>query len=153
MHPKLLGHPTDLPRFGALALQRAGHASPVQAEVDHAGVAATANIEWLAQELAQLEVLDGNSVTENGAEAVALVYVSARAGWVMKRRLQQKEHADWLLQNDKGWLALEVSGTAEGDPFARMKEKKQQIGQCSLAAERLAVVVAFDRPTIVADSP
>jgi hypothetical protein len=71
----------------------------------------------------------------------------------MKRRLQQKEHADWLLQNDKGWLALEVSGTAEGEPSTRLKEKKQQVGRCSLAAERLAVVVAFNRPTILAATP
>jgi hypothetical protein len=125
MHPKLRGHSVDLSKLGALSLQRAGHTSPIQAGVDHAGEAATADIEWLAQELAQLEVLDGNRVTEEGAEAVALAYASSWGGWVVKRRLQRTEWADWLLQNDKGWLALEVSGTAEGNPLSRLKEKKQ----------------------------
>ena len=38
MHPKLLGHPTDYARFGALALQRARHSSPVKADVEHEGL-------------------------------------------------------------------------------------------------------------------
>jgi hypothetical protein len=153
MHPKLLGYPTDLSRLGALALQRAGHASPVDAGVDHEGQAANAEIEWLVQELALLEVLDSKRVTEDGAEAVALAYASSWKGWVVKRRLQARERADWLLHNEGAWLALEVSGTAEGDPFARLKEKKQQVAQCSLPAERLAIVVAFDGPSILADRP
>jgi hypothetical protein len=71
----------------------------------------------------------------------------------VKRRLQQTEGADWLLSKERRWLALEVSGTAAGDPFARLEDKKRQvIGRCSLGAERLAVVVAFDGPSIVAGS-
>ena len=47
MHPKLLGHPTDYARFGALALQRSMHSSPV-ADVEHEGfVGLEAEIEWL----------------------------------------------------------------------------------------------------------
>lgn len=154
MHPKLLGYPADLlAKLGALALQRAGHSSPVQTGVDHGGRAATVEIEWLMQELALLEVLDGNRVTEDGAEAVALAYANSSAGWVVKRRLQARERADWLLSNERGWLVLEVSGTAEGDPFTRLKEKKQQVARCLLPAERLAIVVAFDKPSITADSP
>ena len=153
MHPKLHGYPTDLHRLGALALQRAGHAPPVQAGVDHEGREATAEIEWLVQELALLEVLDGNRVTEDGAEAVALAYAGSSAGWVVKRRLQPWERADWLLHNQGGWLALEVSGTAEGDPAIRLKEKTQQVARCSLPAERLAIVVSFDTPSILAGSP
>lgn len=152
MHPTLRGHPTDLSRYGALALQRAGHASPVRAGVDHGGVKSSAEIEWLFQETVLLQVLDGNRVTEDGAEAVALVYANTRAGWVVKRRLQRRERADWLLVNQGRWLALEVSGTADGDPFARLQEKKQQVALCSLPAERLAVVVAFDSPSIAAES-
>jgi hypothetical protein len=153
MHPKLRGHPADLSRLGALALQRAGHASPAQAAVNHEGRTTNAEIEWLVQEMAILEVLDSKRVTEDGAEAVALAYVSSWKSWVVKRRLQAGEKADWLLQNDGGWLALEVSGTAEGDPFVRLEEKKQQVAQCSLPAERLAVVVGFDGPSILADRP
>ena len=151
MHPKLRGDPTDLSKLGALALQRAGHVSPVQAGIDHGGLEASADIEWLSQDLTLLEVLDGNRVTEDGAESVALVYVNTTEGWVVKRRLQRWERADWLLRNERGWLALEVSGMAEGDPFARLKDKQLQVALCSLPAERLAIVVAFDRPSIVAD--
>jgi hypothetical protein len=153
MHPKLRGYPTDLPKLGALALQRAGHTAPVQADVDHSGRAGTAEVEWLVQELALLELLDGKRVTEDGAEAVALAYASNLEGWMVKRRLQQWEKADWLLRNEERWLALEVSGTAEGNPGARLKEKTHQVAQCSLPVERLAIVVAFDRPAILADSP
>jgi hypothetical protein len=152
MHPKLQGDPTDLSKFGALALQRAGHVSPVQAGIDHSGLEASADIEWLSQDLALLEVLDGNRVTEDGAESVALVYVNTTEGWVVKRRLQRWERADWLLRNERGWLALEVSGMAAGDPFVRLKDKKLQVALCSLPAERLAIVVAFARPSIVAGS-
>jgi hypothetical protein len=153
MHPKLLGHPTDYPRVGALALQRAGHTSPVQTSIDHTGSDVSAELEWLVQELALLEVLDGKRVTEDGAEAVALAYAGVSAGWAVKRRLQVWERADWLLHREGAWLALEVSGTAEGDPVARLKEKKQQVALCSLPAERLAIVVAFEKPSILADSP
>jgi hypothetical protein len=69
---------------------------------------------------------------------------------VVKRRLQRRESADWLLRSDAGWLALEVSGTASGNPIARLEEKKLQVARCSLPADRLAIVVAFDRPSIVA---
>ena len=48
--------------------------------------------------------------------------------------------------------ALEVSGTASGDPWVRLKLKKQQLGQCTLPAELLAIVVAFDKPLILAAS-
>jgi hypothetical protein len=142
----------DLVKFGALALQRAGHASPVRTETYHDGIEAPAEIEWLSQDLTRLEMLDSNRVTEYGAEAVALTYANSKAGWVVKRRLQPWESADWLMQNEVGWLAMEVSGTIEGDPVARLKQKKHQVGRCSLAAYRMAIVVAFDRPLIMAGS-
>ena len=154
IHSKLMGDPTDLPRFGALAFQRSGHTSPVLAETDHDGRESTAEIVWLSQNLTVLEVLDGNRVTEYGAEAVALAYVNAKAGWVVKRKLRRGESADWLLRNQVGWLALEVSGTIAGDAFIRLEDKKQQVAGCTLPAdERLAIVVSFDIPLIVAGSP
>lgn len=152
-HPVLRGHPTDLAKCGGLALQRSGHASPVVARVDHDGVAATAEIEWLSQGMSVLEVLDSNRVTEDGAEAVAIAYANSKAGWVVKRRLQRGEFADWLLRSEAGWLALEVSGTISGEPLARLEQEKRQIARCALPAGRLAVVVAFDRPLIVAGCP
>lgn len=153
MHPKLLGHPTDYSRFGALALQRAGHVSPVPAAIVHDGIETAAEIAWLPQNFTERAVLDENRITEEGAEAVALVYVGYNFGWVVKRRFQRGESADWLLHNDGRWLALEVSGTAVGDPFARLENKIRQVAHCTLATqERLAVVVAFDGPLIVAGS-
>lgn len=152
IHPALRGYPIDLFKSGGLALQRAGHTSPVQTGIDHNGLESTAEIEWLSQVLKLLEVLDSNRVTEDGAEAVALAYANSKAGWVVKRRLQRGESADWLLHNETGWLALEVSGMIAGDTHARLKEKMQQVSRCSLPADRLAVVVAFDRPLIMAAS-
>ncbi len=146
-HPKLLGHPTDYARFGALALQRAGHSSPVKMEVEHEGFGGVeAQIDWLPQSLDLLGVADPKRITEDGAEAVALCYV--------KGRLRQGEFADWLLVQHgggKGSLALEISGTAEGDVRERLVEKRQQVGRCTLPVdERWAVVVGFTAPAIAA---
>ena len=152
-HPVLRGHPTDLGKCGGLALQRSGHASPVVAGGDHDGVTAVAEIEWLSQGLSDLEVLDSNRVTEDGAEVVAIAYANSKAGWVVKPRLQRGEFADWLLRSEAGWLALEVSGTISGEPLARLEQKKQQVARCALLASRLAIVVVFDRPLIVAGAP
>jgi len=135
-----------------LALQRAGHTSPVSADVNDDGAKAKAEIEWLLQALILLDVLDANRITEDGAEAVALAYVNAKAGWVVKRRLQRGEHADWLMTKPNAWLALEVSGIMSGDSKSRLKEKKKQVRRCSLPVERSAVVVAFDAPLILAAS-
>jgi hypothetical protein len=109
-------------------------------------------IEWLPEDPGVLKALDRNRVTEDGAEAVALTYVNAKAGWVVKRRLQQGDHADWLMENEAGSMAVEVSGTASGDPLGRLGEKKRQVAECSLPVYRLAVVVGFERPSILAGS-
>jgi len=151
-HPLLRGFPNDLPRCGALALQRSGHSSPTQTEVRHDGSELTAEMEWIPQSLAFLEVIDSNRLTEDGAEAIAITYANSKDGWVLKRRLQRGESADWLMQNASGWLALEVSGMAAGDPGPRLKEKQQQVADCSLPVERLAIVVQFDQPLIMAGS-
>jgi hypothetical protein len=152
IHSALRGHPTDFSKSGGLALQRSGHTSPVPVELDDDGLKASAEIEWLSQTLALLDVLDNNRLTEDGAEAVAITYANSKAGWVVKRRLQRGEFADWLLRNETGWLALEVSGTIAGDAFARLKEEQRQVARCSLPAERLDIVVMFDAPLIVAGS-
>ncbi len=152
IHPPLRGHPMDLSKCGGLALQRAGHTSPVLTGIDHDGQETSAEIEWLTQGLTLLDVLDSHRVTEDGAEAVALTYANFKAGWVVKRRLQRGESADWLLRNEAGWLALEVSGMIAGDPLARLKQKQHQVSRCSLPVDRLAIVISFDRPLIMASS-
>jgi hypothetical protein len=152
MHTKLERHPTNLGKIGALALEREQHSTPTKAVVDHDGSKGFAMIEWLPPPRVRtlLKQLDANRVTEDGAEAVALAYVHARAGWVVKRRLQREECADWLLEKEGARMAIEVAGTRKGDPFARLKAKQRQISGCVLPADRLAIVVAFDTPSIVA---
>lgn len=152
-HPKLRGHPTDYARCGALALLRAGHISPVSANIEDGGQKTVTKIEWEGEALSVLETVDSHRLTEDGAEAVALAYVHRKAAWVVKRRLQRGERADWLLGNGTGWMAIEVSGTITASPQSRLAEKKQQLSHCSLPAERLAVVVAFHCPTILAGTP
>ncbi len=56
------------------------------------------------------------------------------------------------MQNKVGSMAVEVSGTATGDPLARLEVKKRQVAGCSLPVERLAVVAAFAKPSIMAGS-
>jgi hypothetical protein len=141
------------PDVAGLALQRAGHVSPVNADIDHDGLVSMSEIEWLLQDASVLSFLDSKRVTEDGAEAVAISYVRAKGGWIAKRKLQQGESADWLLQSKLGWLALEISGTASGDSFGRLREKKEQVARCTLPVEKLAVVVAFDGPSILAGRP
>ena len=87
VHAALRGHPVEHSRYGGLALQRAGHASPATANVNDDDARASAEIEWTPESLILLDVLDANRITEEGAEAVALVYLNAKAGWVVKRRL------------------------------------------------------------------
>lgn len=103
-HPLLKGHLVDLYKSGALAFERASHISPVRAEVDHDGLAATVEIEWVSNNVMDLDVSDAHRLTEDGAEAVALAYIYAKSGWVVKRRLQRGESADWLLKNGAAWL-------------------------------------------------
>ena len=154
IHPILRGHPIEFTKCGGVALQRAGHTSPVDAGIEHDGIAGRTEIEWVVEDLTPLIVLDEQRVTEDGAEAIALVYVSSNAGWKVKRRLQRGESADWLLWKEGGWLALEISGTTTGNPHTRLEEKKRQVGRCLLAVDnRLAVVVAFQEPIILAARP
>lgn len=153
VHPMLRAYPIDLTKFGGLALERSGHSSPVETKLIHDDVAGSASIEWPIQDETHLIAVDTNRVTEEGAEAVALSYVHSHSGHVVSRRLQRGESADWLLHGATGWLALEVSGTTSGNAEERLQQKRQQAARCSLPAERLAVVVRFVEPRLVAAHP
>lgn len=152
VHVALRGHPIDYPRSGALALARAGHSSPVQTMTEHDGRSNHAEIEWLEYDPAILGAVDEHRLTEDGAEAVALAYTHAIGRWLVKRRLRRGEYADWLLQFDGRSLALEVSGTATEDAHGRLREKKEQVARCTLPATRMAVVVGFVGPMILAET-
>jgi hypothetical protein len=150
VHIKLRGHPIDYPRSGGLALARAGHSSPVDAATEHDGLSGHARIEWQQHDLAIRGAVDEHRLTEDGAEAVALAYTHAVGRWLVKRRLRRGEYADWLLQTDDQSLALEISGTTTEDGRGRLKEKREQVARCTLPASRMAVVVAFIQPMILA---
>ena len=150
IHAALRGHPTDYPRIGALALEREGHTSPVRTETEHDGQRNETEIEWLAPDSTILGVIDPHRITEDGAEAVALSYAHGIGRWLVKRRLRRGEYADWLLQAGGQSLALEVSGTTTSDARSRLQEKKEQVVRCTLPVTRMAVVVAFVKPLILA---
>jgi hypothetical protein len=117
----------ELVHRAGLALQRR-HQPGVSftAVVDE--IMTTGTIDWSACSPDDAELLDRHRVTEDGAEAVALSLVHAELGWTVRRRLQRGEHADWLLRDDRrGLVALEISGTDDGDDAARMKEKLLQV--------------------------
>jgi hypothetical protein len=150
VHVTLRGHPIDYPRSGGLALARAGHSSPVDAATEHDGRSGRARVEWLEHDSTILGAVDEHRLTEDGAEAVALAYTHAVGRWLVKRRMRRGEYADWLLQTDGQSLALEISGTMTDDARGRLHEKKKQVARCTLPVSRMAVVVAFVQPMILA---
>src|SRR5689334_20581055 len=112
MHPVLT--PTraaDLAHYAAVGLERHGHVSGAQlaARLDEAEH--DASIGWIAAAADAGVALDQHRVTEEAAEAIALALVRVAFGWVVRRRLQRGESADWLLTDpDRGRVGLEVSG-------------------------------------------
>jgi hypothetical protein len=81
---------------------------------------------------------------------VALALVHASRSWTVLRRLQREEHADWLLRETttRRLVAIEVSGTDEGDGDARLSAKLAQVAQSTAARKRAACVVGFLEPRI-----
>jgi hypothetical protein len=136
----------ELVHRAALALQRR-HRPGVQLTATVDGVVTTGSIAWTACSPTDADQLDRHRVTEDGAEAVALSLVHAERGWTVRRRLQRGEHADWLLRDDRQQLvALEISGTDDGDDAVRMQEKLAQVLRNDDATQRAACVVRFREP-------
>ena len=149
-HPNLSGIDSNYRQSGALAMQRSGHRSPADIRVvsEHDGLASG---EW--EEQPDEDIHDNHRITEDGAEAWALIYANALpSAWTVERRLQRSESADWLLRSGDRYLALEVSGTAGTEAKRRLEEKTAQVGKCTLTGQRMAVVVAFREPSIWAAS-
>lgn len=108
-------------------------------------------LSWEERPAVEALQLDYHRVTEDGAEAVALALVHAARSWVVLRRLQREEHADWLLRETttRRLVALEVSGTDEGDGDARLTAKLLQVAQSTAARRRAACVVGFLEPRVL----
>jgi hypothetical protein len=83
--------------WAALALGRR-HEPGVEAEVTLDAESVVATLVWEKRPAADALQLDYHRVTEDGAEAVALALVHSARSWVVLRRLQREEHADWLLR-------------------------------------------------------
>jgi hypothetical protein len=152
MHPRL---PEDLVLLmtirAALGLQRNGHGSPVAISLDLEPVAASGMLGWPGTELANLDQHDHNRVTEDGAEAVALALAHRDRGWRVVRRMQREEHADWLLEQQRGdevrqIVALEVSGVDRGNIAARLADKLAQVALAEDVDQRWAGVLGFEEP-------
>lgn len=91
-------------------------------------------------------MLDYHRITEDCAEAIALGVVNVILGWVVRRRLQRGEFGDWLLVDRTGkHVALEVSGTVDGDGATRLAEKVAQVSK-SNANIKSAFVVELKPP-------
>jgi hypothetical protein len=147
-HPALVGHVIDYPASGALILQSCGHSSPRAITVHNESDEFAATIRWVIEAGASVSAHDLNRLIEDGAEAVALQYVYMLGNWVVKRRLQRTESADWLLERPGGSMALEVSGMRSGRVGQRLQEKVIQVSRCTLPVEKTAVVVVFEEPAI-----
>ena len=93
------------------------------------------------------EQLDRHRITEDAAEAVALALVRVAQGWVVRRRLQRGESADWLLRDAQARLvALEVSGIDKGDDSERLRIKLEQVRGTTVGSQRAACVVELASP-------
>ena len=110
-----------------------------------------ATLGWTVRNAGGDEQLDRKRVTEDAAEAITLALVNVAFGWVIRRRLQQGESADWLLE-DRGnnLVALEVSGLDAGDWAKRLREKTRQIEGVRIDCRRVACVVELASPCAVA---
>lgn len=131
----------------ALGLERHRHESGVALATLIETEARDASLHWVSSRPGDIDQLDRHRITEDAAEAVALVLVHEARGWVVRRRLQRGESADWLLQDSEARLvALEVSGIDEGDGAGRLRIKLEQVRRATIAKQRVACVVELSLP-------
>ncbi|MBI4703393.1 MAG: hypothetical protein HY744_19950 [Deltaproteobacteria bacterium] len=148
--PENLAH--YLAMAAALALQRR-HRPPVQLPTRICGKAAVTSLSWQWQPREHALQLDERRATEDGAEAVALALVHEALSWTVVRRMQRRTAgcADWLMQDGRDQVALEVSGTDTGDVDARLRQKLEQAAR-SGRRRFGACVVRFADPLAVMEA-
>src|SRR3954447_13600114 len=81
----------------AMGLERHQHISGVALLTLLRGETPEASLHWATSPPEDADQLDRHRITEDAAEAVALALVHMGCGWVVRRRLQRGESADWLL--------------------------------------------------------
>ncbi len=130
----------------AVGLERHDHESGVDLATLIDSQAGRASLHWLPSS-GGAEQLDRHRITEDAAEAVALALVRVARGWVVRRRLQRGEAADWLLRDAQARLvALEVSGINQGDESERLRIKVEQVRRATVGNRRAACVVELASP-------
>jgi hypothetical protein len=152
MHPKL---PAELALVmverAGLALQRNGHTSGLGFSWEWEHEVFNGVLSWPEADMSTIDQHDYNRVTEDGAEAVALVLSHHHQGWRVIRRMQREEYADWLLEHrgeeHRRLIALEVSGVDRGTIGGRVTEKLTQVASSTDVDQQWAGVVGFQLPT------
>lgn len=148
MHPLLPA--SSAAEYGyraAIGLERHHHEPGIAMATLIGSEASSASLHWEVSLPGGADQLDRQRVTEDAAEAVALALVHVALGWVVRRRLQRGESADWLLQDSEARLvALEVSGIGEGQDSDRLRIKLNQVRRATVAKQRAACVVELPAP-------
>lgn len=151
MHPRLPAEMGVIMALrAALGLQRNKHLPGTELQMAIEGARLREPLTWLAADLGTLAQHDSRRITEDGAEGIALAVAHKTRGWQIVRRMQQEEHADWLLEHRGGkarrLVAFELSGT-DGRSIARpLRDKLAQVARCVDADLRCAGVVGFKQP-------
>ncbi len=147
MHPLLpASTATEYAYRAAVGLERHGHEPGIALANVIENVAGEATLHWLPSS-SGAEQLDRHRITEDAAEAIALALVRVARGWVVRRRLQRGESADWLLRDAQARLvALEVSGIDEGDDSERLRIKLEQARRATVGSRHAACVVELASP-------
>ena len=148
MHPLLSAlTAAEYAHRAGLGLERHLHVPGVALDAWNEDVAHEARLHWAGSPFGDFELHDWNRITEDAAEAIALALVHVALGWVVRRRLQRGESADWLLQDrESSLVALEVSGVDTGDVTDRLRIKLGQVRRATIAKQRVACVVELSTP-------
>jgi hypothetical protein len=149
MHPFLSASTASEYAFrAATGLARHGHVPGAALKIWLGSRHHEGRLHWSATASMGGRVLDYHRVTEDAAEAITLALVSVAHGWVVRRRLQRGEFADWLLaDNEDNGIALEISGIDDIDVGQRrLREKLAQVKRSSAAATKGVCVVELRPP-------
>ena len=154
MHPRL---PVDLAGLmvtrAALGLQRNDHSPGAELHVAVDGAMSRSALTWPLADLAAMEQHDFRRITEDGAEAIALVVAHRTRAWQVVRRMQRETFADWLLEHQNNGVrqlvAFEVGGTDHGSVRTCLSVELAQVAKSIDVDQRWAGVVGFKRPEAV----
>ena len=149
MHPLLAKSTAQEYAYrSAIGLGRHGHEPGVRLKLNWTDRSGPSTLHWRVARAGAAAQLDFHRVTEDTAEAVALAVVHVVKGWVVLRRLQRGEFADWLLiDRGKSLVAMEVSGVDTTDVAGRrMREKVEQAKLCKIPGKKAACVVELQPP-------